>query len=155
MLSGSEYVNQYVIPRLFERPPSAEQAQAMIKAWDIILKHIEENLAIVTPAYQISTPPPLPTAAATPMTIAVSNGKKLNGTGGALAQKFVAQMLAGKQVPPETLQNLTNNFNNLFAHITASMEVAVSKISYEGTVAASPPFAFSGTSVTPTTGKGI
>ena len=155
MLSGQEYVNNYVLPRLFEVTPTAEQIQAMIQAWDIILKHIEEKLAFKTDAYNITTLPDLPTAAATPMVVSVSSGVGLNNTGEELAQKFVAQMLGGKQYPPETPQNLANNFNMLFAHITSELEVVISDIKHKGTVNASTPFPYSGTSSIPAKGKAI
>ena len=155
MLSGSEYVNSYVLPRLFEVTPTAEQQQAMIRAWDIILQHIEEKLAFKTDAYNITTLPNLPTASATPMVVSVTTGTGLSNTGGELAQKFVAQMLAGRQYPPETLQNLTDNFNRLFAHITAELEVVISDIKHKGIVNASTPFAYSGTSSIPVKGTAI
>lgn len=155
MLSGSEYVNSYIIPRLFDKPPSGEQLQLMIQAWDIILKHIEEKLAFATAAYTVTTLPLLPTAAATPMKVSVTSGSGLNNTGGELAQKFVNQMLAGKDYPPETLQNLTDNFNRLFAHITEKAEVTISNIKHNGTVNSSTPFAWGGTSSTPVKGQGI
>lgn len=155
MLSGAEYVNSYVIPKLFEKPPEAENLQNMIKAWDLILQHIETKLAITTVAYTITTIPNLPTAAATPMTVAPMGGIGLNGTGGELAQKFVAQMLAGKDIPPETIQNLTNNFNKLFTHITTNMTITISNIQHSGIVASQTPFAYSGTSSIPVTGQAI
>lgn len=155
MLSGTEYVNNYVIPQLFEVTPTAEQIQAMGKAWDIILKHIEEKLAIETQAYLITTLPALQTANATPMTVSITSGKGLKNTGGELAQKFVQQMLSGKQIPPETIQNLTNNFNNLFKHITTKMDVTISDIEHKGTVNSSTPFTYGGKSSIPVKGVGI
>ena len=155
MLSGTEYVNNYVIPRLFETVPTSEQVQAMIKAWGIILTHIEEKLAIQTIAYTITTLPALPIASATPMTVSITSGKGLKNTGGELAQKFVQQMLGGRQTPPETIQNLTNNFNNLFEHITTKMDIIISNIEHKGIVYTSTPFTYGGKSSVPIKGAGI
>lgn len=137
LLNATEYVNNYVIPKLF--PPdnnlTAEQKQAMIRSWGIILSHIEENMAITTPPFTVKHAPDLPVASTTGgITVSFPSGSKLSGTGGDLAQKFINAVNPSIDNKPQLLQNLTNNFNLLFAHIVEKAEVDVSNIPHAGTV---------------------
>lgn len=135
VLNGNEYVNNYVIPRLFQQAPKPEQIQSMVQAWNLILSHIEQYMAIATTAYTVIHVPDLPTAAATPMTVAPLAGPMLANTGMILAQTFANTMLIPNGVKDVPLNDMAQNFNDLFAHIVANAVVTVSAIPHSGTIA--------------------
>ena len=155
-LSGSEFVDGYIVPQLFNGQIDPIQKMKIVKSWDLILSHIENFLTISTDTYVISTPPALPTAAATAMTVSFNNGTGLKNTGAILAALFVQEILIPNKVPntAEVTINLTNNFNALFEHIVGNLESVISNIKYDGIVTTgSGPMKFNATSVIPVMGK--
>lgn len=160
LLDANEYVNNYVIPKLFENPASitAEQKQAMIKTWSIILDHIEDYICITVLPFVITNIPELPVAsAATGIDVAFGSGIGLTQTGGILALRIVNEVLGPAGVKaiewPAIIEKLTKNFNLLFEHICKNAVVTVSQIPHSGTVVAGTySFGYGNVSQAPITG---
>lgn len=160
-LSGEEFFNNYLLGKILPNNEFIlENKSKIVRSWDILLSHIENNLKVNINPFSFTCLPTLPTAIATASSAGFPNGKVLSNTGNVYAQTFINTVILSLSgyFSSEDIERIRNNItkthNSLFSHIVSNAVVTISDIKTSGTIATSNgPVSFSGTSTTPATGS--